>query len=118
MIEIKLPKYSFAPSEIINGQVEWSNLNLTKRFEARLMWYTTGKGDCDCEVVDTRVMDATPPNGQLKFSFVAPVYPPSFSGKLISLIWAIELVSVPEGDCVRREIVVAPNGSEIVLHGN
>jgi hypothetical protein len=44
-----------------------------------------------------------------------PEGPYSFSGKLISLIWALELACSPGSETVRREITVSPTGHEIVL---
>jgi hypothetical protein len=48
------------------------------------------------------------------FSFRAPVFPSSFSGKLISLIWALELVLDP-GGAEAIELVIAPDGKELRL---
>ena len=44
-----------------------------------------------------------------------PKAPYSFSGKLVSLVWALELVVSPSGESYRREISIAPGGSEVGL---
>lgn len=49
------------------------------------------------------------------FRFQLPEAPYSFSGKLISLAWALELIAYPSKEVVRREIVLAPGGSEVRL---
>jgi hypothetical protein len=49
------------------------------------------------------------------FRFRLPEAPYSFSGKLISLVWALELVLEPSKEVTRREIIVAPGGQEVHL---
>jgi len=53
--------------------------------------------------------------GAKDFSFTLPESPYSFSGKLISLIWAIELTCSAGSETLRREITLSPTGQEIVL---
>ena len=45
-----------------------------------------------------------------------PESPYSFSGKLVSLLWALELVAEPSGDTERKDISITPTGTEISLH--
>jgi hypothetical protein len=52
------------------------------------------------------------------FQLSIPAEPYSFSGKLISLIWALEVVVEPAKEGDRLEITVSPNGDEISLHKN
>jgi len=51
---------------------------------------------------------------QRTFRFALPEGPYSFSGKLISIIWAIELILEPGPSVERREIVMSPSGREVV----
>jgi hypothetical protein len=44
-----------------------------------------------------------------------PETPYSFSGRLISLLWALELVAPPSKTVGRQELVVAPGGQEVRL---
>jgi hypothetical protein len=53
--------------------------------------------------------------GQEKFEFALPEGPQSFSGKLISLIWAVELVVEKSKESQRIEFVLSPFDAEIVL---
>jgi len=39
----------------------------------------------------------------------------SFSGKLISLVWALELVVLPKGASTRQEIKIGPGAKEVRL---
>jgi hypothetical protein len=53
--------------------------------------------------------------GRRAFRFVVPEEPYSFSGKLISLTWALEAVAQPGERMGRRELVVGPGAREVVL---
>ena len=52
--------------------------------------------------------------GEQRVKFTLPAAPYSFSGKLISLIWAVELVA-DDSDSARWEFVLGPDGAEILL---
>ena len=103
----------FAPGETIQGTASWRLDEAPEGLEIRLFWYTEGKGDRDVEVVGTVAVDTTALSGNREFSFSAPGAPHSFSGKLISLVWAIELVALPSGDAGRQEITISHTGDEI-----
>jgi len=118
MFTITLDKSSsrFTPGDSIKGIVEWTDLSeKTDRFEIRLIWYTEGKGTTDVEVIETTTESSPGPSGRAKFKFVAPTRPFSFSGKLISLIWAIEVVDFPSRDGTKETLVISANGNEILL---
>jgi hypothetical protein len=53
--------------------------------------------------------------GEQRVSLRAPSGPYSFSGRLISLLWALEAVAEPGGEVARREIVLSPSGEEVRL---
>ena len=99
----------------VRGQVEWEFTNPAKRIEIRLFWYTLGKGTTDAQVVKIHRLDVMTPHGREPFRFVLPEEPYSFSGKLISLVWAIEAIADPGQRTARLELVVAPEGKEIQL---
>ncbi len=106
---------TFAPRETVRGRLEWA-LDANPRYlELSLFWYTSGKGTRDVGVVGTAKFENPGAYGSKDFSFALPDGPYSFSGKLISLIWAIELTCYPGSETVRREITVSPTGQEIVL---
>ena len=109
MIEIKLDgdRTSFKPGEAVEGVVTGGSGAL----EARLFWYTEGKGTQDLEVVASQPLDASG-----RFRLALPAAPYSFSGKLISLIWAVEAVGDPSAS-PRVELLVSPDGAEILLGG-
>lgn len=106
---------AFAPGEAIAGTVAWRLDAPADSVEVRLFWYTRGKGTTDVQVVKAQHFAAPGAAGRKTFKFVLPAEPYSFSGKLISLIWALEAVVQPGERSARRELVVAPCGTEILL---
>ncbi len=108
-------KAAFAPRETIRGTVRCSLDAGIRHLVLSLFWYTAGKGTRDVGVIETRQFDEPGAVGWKDFSFTLPDGPYSFSGKLISLIWALELTCSPGSDTVRREITVSPTGQEIIL---
>jgi len=108
-------KAAFAPRETIRGTVRWSLDVGVRHLELSLFWYTAGKGTRDMGVVETVRFDEPGAIGWKDFSFALPDGPYSFSGKLISLLWAIELTCSPGSETVRREITLSPTGREILL---
>jgi hypothetical protein len=113
-ISLEKPSKAFDRGEMIRGRVEWNDLQPLKSLEIRLIWLTRGKGDRDVSIVQQRVFTAPAPSGRQDFEFAAPNAPYSFSGKLISLIWAIEVIAFPSGDAELTEIVIAPHAREVV----
>lgn len=105
----------FAPREPVQGTVQWNLVSPPKRLELSLFWYTEGKGTRDVGVVDTVTVENPGALGSKDFQFVLSDGPCSFSGRLISLIWAVELSCPDIVETVRQEIVVSHIGKEIVL---
>ncbi len=117
-IELSGSKDAFAPGEQVEGRIEWGLDANPKALTLSLLWYTSGKGTRDARVLHTHKIDNPGALGSDKFSFTLPAGPYSFSGKLISLIWALELTCTPGNETVRKEIVVSPTGREIILGGH
>ncbi len=116
-ITLNEDKTAFAPRETVHGTIRW-NLGMHPRhLELSLFWYTAGKGTRDVGVIETKRFDEPGVCGSKDFSFTLPANPYSFSGKLISLLWALELTCSPSSESVRREITLSPTGQEIVLGG-
>jgi len=114
-IELNDAKNAFAPGEQVEGRIEWSLDANPNALTLSLLWYTSGKGTRDVGVLCTKRIDSPGALGSDRFSFTLPAGPYSFSGKLISLIWALELTCTPGSDTVREEIIVSPTGREILL---
>jgi hypothetical protein len=107
---------SFRPGDAIEGVARWQLDKEPKAVELRLFWYTRGKGEQDVGVVRTVVFDGPGLEDRRTFQVRVPAdVPPSFSGRLVSLIWALEVVALPGSLAGRQEIVISPTGREILL---
>jgi hypothetical protein len=114
-IETAAGETRFMPASRVSGSVSWELESEPERIDLRLFWYTAGKGDRDVGIVESIAFPHPGPSGSRSFSFELPEGPYSFSGKLISLIWALELTARPSGATERLEITVSPTGKEILL---
>ena len=115
-IQIADGRTTFRPGDKISGGVGWTLDQPAKSIEMRLFWYTRGKGTTDVQVVDRKRFDDPAKQDRKDFTLNLPVTPYSFSGTLISLVWALELIAEPGGRVERLELVVAPEGQEIHLY--
>jgi hypothetical protein len=107
----------YLPGDTVSGRAVWRLDEPVDAVELRLFWHTNGKGTEDVEIVDSLRMEAADHTGERSFAFRLPSGPYSFSGSLITLAWAIELVVLPGGDTERIELVVAPTPVEVRLAG-
>lgn len=105
----------FRPGEVIQGEASWQLDEEAEAVEIRLFWYTSGKGTRDVEVVDSQRTASAGSSGSRSFSLRVPDGPYSFSGTLITLSWAIELVVDPGGATERLDLIVAPRPVEVQL---
>ena len=106
---------AFKPGEVLELSVLWALPTKPDALEVRLFWFTRGKGTEDVAVVSTEQIATADPAGEARVRFTLPASPYSFSGKLISLIWAAELVAEPGSRSTRFEFSLSPTGSELVL---
>ena len=116
-ISIQLDQESseFLPGSIISGKVIWTAAAATQKIEIRLFWFTEGRGSQDIELAEERSWDAQGLAEQ-GFEFTLPLEPYSFSGKLISLQWALEAVTLPkESSTAKKIFTLSPNGKELIL---
>ena len=115
IIEINHNQEAFSPDDTIKGKVSWELSKQPESVFLRLFWYTKGKGTEDIDVVSEISFDYPHPKETRPFEIKLPISPYSFSGKLVSLIWALELVTDNPDAAIQKEIVIAPYGQEINL---
>jgi hypothetical protein len=116
MITLKLDKSTphYDIDEPLTGELFWNELTARcDLIELRLLWYTSGKGERDLEVVAKIAVMKPAASGQQRFHFDPPGGPYSFSGTLISVVWAIEAVMIPLSESQIIEFTFAPGGNEI-----
>lgn len=105
---------TFVPGAEIFGEVAWNLPAAPREAVLRLFWHTKGRGDRDLATVWERSFGVPLADDRRGFSLKAPDFPLSFSGKLISLIWSMELVIDGNGRAL-ADLVIAPGGVEMNL---
>jgi len=105
----------FKPGELVEGRGSWYLDEEAEAIEVRLFWHTTGKGTQDVGIVHTLRIDGPDTSGHRDFSIRVPEGPYSFSGKLITLAWALELIALPSGETERLDLVIGPRPVEVSL---
>ena len=118
-LEIKTrdDRAAFLPGEMLTGHVTWMMDEPPGKVELRLFWRTEGKGTKDVNIVDKITFGNPGRKERREFRFQLPDGPYSFSGQLISLVWALELVLGNNWNTERLEIIISPSKSEIALSG-
>ena len=114
-IELRDGKSFFHPREPVEGQVSWSLERVPASVELRLFWYTQGKGDRDVGVVENIPLADPAAEDRRTFSLDLPDGPYSFSGKLVSLVWAVEVVIQPGDLTDSVNFTMSPTGEELRL---
>jgi len=116
-LSIKLhdDKTVFAPRDTVQGVIEWNLDSNPRRLDLSLFWYTAGRGTRDVGMVHQMPLESPGMHGSKEFSFSLPDGPLSVSGKLVSVIWAIELTCSPGSETTRRVITLSVTGKEVVL---
>lgn len=108
---------AFRPGDVIAGRARWQLGEAPENVELRLFWYTEGKGTQDLEIVETLSFANPAADDRRSFQIRAPKGPYSCSGKLLSLIWALEIVVQPSEESGRTQITISPTGEEVLLYG-
>lgn len=120
ILNIELPTENtvFLPMEQISLELSWSLEKPPERIELRTVWNTVGKGTTDIGVADVVIYESPDQAGTENLSLTLPEAPYSFSGKYVSLQWALELVAVPAQTSYRQEISLVPRAGHVVLSSN
>jgi hypothetical protein len=106
---------NFEPGAEVEVALAWDLEAAPQSLELRLVWNTAGKGTTDLSVVRSYPIDSPAPRDSQQLTISLPTSPYSFSGQLVSLVWALELVALPGMQATRQEIILAPAGREVVL---
>lgn len=114
-IQLDDQRTAFEPGENIQATIEWSLPYEPQSLEFRVVWSTAGKGTPDVGIEHTTTIDSPRQQDSRRIELKLPAAPYSFSGTLISLVWALELVVLPTNESFRTEITIAPGAREVLL---
>lgn len=115
-IHLNDDQLAYLPGEILRGEIAWQFDHAPRALELRLLWLTRGRGTPDVQVVQSQRVEPPGTTGQAPFQWTLPNGPYSFTGKLITLAWALELVTLPhEKECQRTEFTLSPTTRPIPL---
>lgn len=111
---------AYAPGDLIQGTVSWPLDVQPEEVRVSLLFESRGKGTPQREVYRSETYSSqggTITNGKIAFSFEAPDWPWSFSGKLISILWILSVShNHSDDDASEANIILSPTQSEIDLY--
>ncbi len=107
----------FAPGGTIAGEVRWNQLPVSDKtvISLELAFRTEGKGTSQREVFHELEWPVTMAKGNESFTIEAPNWPWSFSGKLVSILWALDAWQGNE-HAEAVPVTISPNGDEMDLY--
>lgn len=114
-VKLQLHGSTLKPGAELCGSANWETEADDAVLHLRIGWRTSGTGTEDLEIVDVW---ETPirHTGQLEIKRELPVFPYSFSSKLITLTWFIE-ASIDSLSCSDVcDIIISPQESELHLY--
>ena len=114
-VELDDGRAAFEPGAELTGKVRWQGEQPPRKVELRLFWFTQGQGTPEAGVVETVHFDLPKADEFRPFRLRLPAGPYSFSGQLITLAWALELVATPGTEVGRVEFIMAPGGRGVEL---
>ncbi|MBN2845751.1 MAG: hypothetical protein JXQ25_07190 [Deltaproteobacteria bacterium] len=103
------------PGETMEGVASWDMGMPVKSMELRLFWYTRGKGTEDIKIVEIIQFENPQSKDSREFQINLPFEPYSFSGKLITLKWALELVPDSSSKAERYKFSLSQTGQPVKI---
>jgi hypothetical protein len=105
-IEIQDNRTRFSPGETVAGRVNWNGGHVESA-SVRLFWRTEGKGVQDVGLHAETSFDRPRSTDERTFSFVLPSGPLSYDGKILAIIWGLEVELLPGKQIGSIDIVVS-----------
>jgi len=105
----------FEPGDETEVELQWELDEPAKAVELRVVWNTAGKGTTDVQVVKVERIEDPSLSERRRMKLTLPRSPYSYSGRLVSIVWALELVALPKEESARLEIVIGPGEREVSL---
>ena len=81
----------------------------------QLGWFTEGRGTRDAAIAWSEEIPGLAPGTDQTFEVVLPETPWSFSGKLVSISWRLEVLDAKRQPLVAISLLIAPGGQLVTL---
>ncbi|MFI4860875.1 MAG: hypothetical protein ACIAXF_09370 [Phycisphaerales bacterium JB063] len=105
----------YRPGEVITGLMRWSLDEPPELIDVRLFWWTSGKGTSDSGLMGELKFEGLAASGEQAIVFDVPSGPYSFSGKLVTIQWAVEAIARPGKRVARAALVLSATGTEVAV---
>lgn len=110
-VEIDASRTAFEPGDTVTGSASWDLPGPPSSLDVCLVWIAKGAGATQQDGVAARVpIEGAGSRDTRTFALLAPDGPYSYTGKLLTISWAVELQAEPGGRSARTELVIAPGG--------
>lgn len=103
----------YRPGDVVRGIVRWSTAQSPRRLAAQLVWWTEGKGNRDSAVGVRQEWEYPSAEGEKSFELTVPAGPLTYHGRLISILWGLEVVAESPDGSTRAELTISPTGEPI-----
>ncbi|MFO1489794.1 MAG: hypothetical protein U1F77_07720 [Kiritimatiellia bacterium] len=113
-IELENGRTAFRPGETIRGFAAWRIDRSLRRVVLHLSWRTEGVGTRNTDLAGQIVVDDPPSTGKHDFEITAPPMPHSYSGRLLSILWTLDLFTEPDTESHSVDLVISPTGEPLV----
>ncbi len=117
-LQVQLDREWVRPGGTIKAQLHWELQGRPDKLVVRLLWYTEGRGTRDVGVVAEQELTVSGPSGDREVELAVPAGPYSFTGRLITLRWVVELTVEPDGEAEQAPLVVGPEPVPVQLVGS
>ena len=105
----------FAPGETMVITLASDASSKTDPLTVQLGWFTEGRGTRDASVVWSEELAGLAPGADRTFEVRLPETPWTFSGRLVSVSWRLEVLDAKRQPLVAVPLVIAPGGQPVVL---
>lgn len=112
---IDVARTSFAPGDLIRGEIFWALEKPPEQIELSLGWWTEGRGNKDAKIESQLDWKTRKTAGKENFEIQLPTTPYSLEGHLVALKWALELRAVKGKKSTSLDIIISPTGLPISL---
>lgn len=117
VFQIEVPEDipAYLPRQTMVGTLRWQRQRPFDLIHMSLYWVTSGKGDCDSNVVETLEWKSLPGTGERVFEILLPRAPYSIHSDNLNIDWKLAVSGKPGKDDADFDLIIAPAARVIEL---